>query len=79
MLEISVAGGAYQDIITAGGVFIENGYNGSLGAGTNNPLANRNAWTGQSDGYITSIVRLPPSGAIASLALMHRLSRAFSS
>ena len=72
VLEISVAGGAYQDIITAGGVFIENGYNGSLGAGTNNPLANRNAWTGQSDGYITSIVRLPPTASGQDIRLKFR-------
>lgn len=62
-LEISVNGGAFQDIITAGGRFVENGYNGSLGAGTNNPLANRSAWSGNSNGYITSTVQLPASAA----------------
>jgi hypothetical protein len=48
VLEISIAGGGFQDIITAGGSFVQNGYNGSLGAGTNNPLANRPAWNGNS-------------------------------
>ena len=32
VLEISVGGGAFQDIVTAGGRFIANGYNGVLGA-----------------------------------------------
>ncbi len=58
-LEISINGGAFQDILTAGGMFIENGYNGPLGAGTNNPVANRNAWSGNSNGYITTRVQLP--------------------
>lgn len=59
VLEISIAGGAFQDVITVGGSAVQNGYNGSLGGGANNPLANRAAWTGNSGGYITSIVRLP--------------------
>ncbi|HKP67812.1 MAG TPA: M36 family metallopeptidase [Pyrinomonadaceae bacterium] len=62
-LEISINGGAYQDIITAGGRFITNGYNGSLGAGANNPLANRQAWSGNSGGYVTTTVQLPAAAA----------------
>jgi hypothetical protein len=60
-LEISVGGGPFQDILAAGGSFIANGYNGWLGTynGANNPLADRAAWTGDSNGYITTIVRLP--------------------
>lgn len=60
VLEISIAGGLFQDIITAGGRFIENGYNGVLGSnGVNNPLNGRNAWNGNSGGYLTSTVQLP--------------------
>lgn len=58
VLEISVNGGAFQDIITAGGRFIEGGYNGALGANSN-PLDGRPAWTGNSGGYITSRAQLP--------------------
>ncbi|MFZ1700672.1 MAG: M36 family metallopeptidase [Pyrinomonadaceae bacterium] len=61
VLEISVAGGDWQDILSAGGTFIQNGYNGVLGAGTNNPIANRAAWTGDSGGYVTTIAQLPPA------------------
>ncbi|MCV4754180.1 hypothetical protein OFC37_32455, partial [Escherichia coli] len=59
VLEISINGGAFQDILAAGGSFITNGYNGQLGSGTNNPIANRNAWNGNSLGYLTTTARLP--------------------
>ncbi|MBV9242970.1 MAG: M36 family metallopeptidase [Acidobacteria bacterium] len=60
-LEISISGGAYQDILKAGGSFVQGGYNGTLGGGGNNPLAGRAAWTGNSNGYVTTIVSLPPT------------------
>lgn len=64
VLEISIAGGAFQDILSAGGAFVQNGYDGALGGnGVNNPLAGRNSWNGNSNGYRTSIVRLPASAA----------------
>lgn len=72
VLEISVNGGAFQDIITAGGRFIENGYNGVLGAGTNNPIANRNGWSGNSNGYINTSVQLPAAAAGQSIRLKWR-------
>ncbi|MEP7148421.1 MAG: M36 family metallopeptidase [Acidobacteriota bacterium] len=72
VLEISIAGGAFTDIITAGGSFLQNGYNGILGAGVNNPLANRNAWNGSSNGYVTSIVRLPASAGGQNIQLRFR-------
>jgi hypothetical protein len=62
-LELSVNGGAFQDIITAGGRFIENGYDGMLGESSNNPLNNRNAWSGNSNGYKTTTVQLPANAA----------------
>jgi hypothetical protein len=62
-LEISINGGAFSDIVTAGGRFVQNGYNSTLGAGTNNPMANRAAWSGNSGGYITTIAQLPAAAA----------------
>ena len=38
---------------------MQNGYNGGLGVSTNDPLNGRPAWTGDSGGYITSVIRLP--------------------
>ena len=72
-LEISIEGGAFQDIIAAGGVFLQNGYNGALGAnGVNNPLGGRAAWTGDSRGYRTSVARLPAAAAGHSVRLRFR-------
>jgi hypothetical protein len=68
VLEISiptVAGGAFQDILTAGGTFASGGYNSTLSTGFNNPLPGRMAWTGLSGGtaaaptFITTVVNLP--------------------
>jgi hypothetical protein len=72
VLEISIGAGPFQDVIAAGGAFVSNGYNGILGAGTNNPLANRNSWNGDSGGYVTSVVRLPAAAAGQSVRLRWR-------
>jgi len=71
-LEISIAGGAFQDIIAAGGAALANGYNGSLGNGTNNPLAGRAAWNGNSGGFQTATIRLPASAAGQSVQFRFR-------
>jgi autotransporter-associated beta strand protein len=65
VLEISINGGAFQDILVAGGRFVTGGYNSTLGAGLGNPLPGRMAWSGLSGGtlgapaYITTVVNLP--------------------
>lgn len=63
LLEISIDSGDWQDIITAGGTFRQGGYDTILGNGTNNPIANRPAWSGTSNGYITTVAALPPINA----------------
>jgi len=64
VLEISIANGPWQDILVAGGTFLQNGYNRNLGPnGPNNPLAGRNAWSGDSGGYLTTIARLPAAAS----------------
>jgi hypothetical protein len=60
VLEISVNGGPFQDILAAGGSFVEGGYNGSIGV-TDSVLTGRQAWTGNSGGFITTTVILPPA------------------
>lgn len=73
VVEISINGGAFADIINAGGSFIQNGYTGTLGSnGVNNPLNSRNAWSGNSNGYLTSAVRLPASAAGQNVQLRFR-------
>jgi hypothetical protein len=58
-LEISIAGGAFVDILAAGGSFVTNGYNRTISNCCGNPLGNRGAWSGDSGGFITTIVNLP--------------------
>ncbi|WP_058867235.1 S8 family serine peptidase [Chloracidobacterium thermophilum] len=60
VLEISINGGPFQDILTAGGSFVTGGYNATLNSGS--PIGGRQAWTGNSGGYITTTVNLPGSG-----------------
>ena len=72
VLEISINAGSFQDIVGIGGGFVTGGYNGTLGAGTNNPLSNRAAWNGDSGGYVTTVARLPASAAGQNVQLRWR-------
>lgn len=74
VLEISIAGGAYQDILTAGGSFVEGGYNGSLSVGNGtNPIGGRAAWTGNLTSYITTTAQLPTAANGQNVRLRWRL------
>ena len=59
VLEMKISAAGYQDIIAAGGSFVAGGYNRTLNTGFNNPLPGRAAWTGNSNGYVSSSVNLP--------------------
>ncbi len=61
VLELSTNGSAFADVIAAGGSFIEGGYVTALQSGGGNPISGRQAWTGDSNGYITTTVQLPAS------------------
>ena len=60
VLELRNFGGQFQDILAAGGSFITGGYNATIATGTGSPIAGRQAWSGNSGGFITTIVSLPP-------------------
>jgi hypothetical protein len=64
VLEVSIDGGPFQDILAAGGFFGQGGYNGTISACCGNPLAGRNAWTGSSGGFIETDVGLPQGHTI---------------
>jgi hypothetical protein len=59
VLEISINGGAFTDIIAAGGSFVTGGYNGTISVNFGSPIAGRQAWTGNSGGFITTTINLP--------------------
>jgi len=81
VLEISINGGAYNDIISAGGSFVTGGYNHtSLSTGFSNPLlADRcpagacSSWSGLSGGFVTTTVNLPAAGSGQSVKLRWRM------
>jgi extracellular elastinolytic metalloproteinase len=72
VLEIAVDGGAFQDILAAGGSFVTGGYTGVFDASTQ--LAGRQAWTGNSTGFLTTIVNLPASANGHNIVLRFRVS-----
>jgi hypothetical protein len=66
VLEISIDGGPFQDIVDAGGSFVSGGYTGTVYGLDTNPLADRAAWCLGSAGYpayITTVVNLPAAAA----------------
>jgi len=65
VLEISFNGGnTFQDILAAGGSFFSGGYNRTIATDRGSPIAGRQAWSGNSLGFITTVVNLPyiPAG-----------------
>jgi hypothetical protein len=60
-MEVSLNGGAFVDVTdpSIGGTFGTGGYTGEIDGTANNPLAGRQAWSGDSGGYITSTINLP--------------------
>jgi len=62
-LQISIGGGAFAEILSAGGSFVTGGYNCTLATGTGNPLGGSQAWGGNSGGWTTTTVQLPASAA----------------
>ena len=63
VLEIKIGTGAFTDILSAGGSFIAGGYNKTISRSFGNSLRGRQAWSGNSGGFINTIVNLPDSSA----------------
>src|SRR5207249_11386197 len=58
-LEFSSDGGnTFQDILAAGGSFVVGGYNRTISPDRGSPIAGRPAWSGNSEGFITTMVNL---------------------
>lgn len=72
VLEISIGGGPFTDIITAGGTFVAGGYNGTISTSFGNPIGGRQAWTGSSGGWVTTTVNLPAAANGQSIVLRWR-------
>jgi PKD repeat protein/endonuclease/exonuclease/phosphatase family metal-dependent hydrolase len=72
VLEIAIGGGSYADIIAAGGSFVSGGYNTTLSGSYGDPLAGRQAWSGNSGGFTTTVVNLPATAAGQNIQLRWR-------
>lgn len=64
VLEISsfyINNGEFTDITdpAVGGSFVTGAYNATIATGTGSPIAGRQAWSGNSGGFITTTVNLP--------------------
>jgi hypothetical protein len=61
VLELSTDGGnTFQDILAVGGSFVMGGYNRTISNDRGSPIAGRQAWSGNSGGFITSVLDVPP-------------------
>jgi hypothetical protein len=74
VLEISIGGAPFQDILAAGGSFASGGYSGTISMNFMSPIAGRMAWTGNSNGFITTVVNLPPAAAGQGVVLRFRMA-----
>jgi len=61
VLEMKIGGGAFTDIVTAGGSFISGSYTHSISASSGNPLGGAQAWSGDSGGFVSTTIKLPVS------------------
>ncbi|MCY7345085.1 MAG: M36 family metallopeptidase [Pyrinomonadaceae bacterium] len=57
ILEIQMGGGAFQEIVLAGGSFVSGGYNVAMSASS--PFGARQAWSGSSTTFVNVVVNLP--------------------
>jgi len=73
VLEIAINGAGFTDILTAGGSFVSGGYSGTISTSYGNPLGGRSAWTGNSGGFVSTTVALPPAAAGGKIQLRWRL------
>jgi Domain of unknown function DUF11 len=60
-LWISINGGAFEEIVAAGGFFMSGGYNATISPSFGSPMAGNPAWSGTTDGYATVTAVLPPA------------------
>src|SRR5207248_6502946 len=49
----------FQDILVPGGSFVIGVYNRTISSDRGSPIAGRQAWSGNSEGFVTTVVNLP--------------------
>lgn len=74
VLEIKIGAGAFTDVIAAGGTFLDGAYTHTISSDFGNPLGGRAAWSGNSGGFISTILALPASVANQTIQFRWRCS-----
>ena len=73
VLEIQIDNGGFMDILAAGGSFASGGYDTTIDpSDTDNPLVGRQVWSGNSGGFISTVVNLPANAAGHNIQLKWR-------
>ena len=72
-LEVSIAGGPFEDILAAGGAFVSGAYTTVLPIGYSNPLEGESVWSGSSGGFVETVVDLPALATGNAVAFRWRL------
>ena len=72
----NINGGAFTDITNAavGGSFVTGGYNATISTNFLSPIAGRQAWSGNSGGFITTTANLGPNIAGQTIKLRFRFA-----
>ena len=75
-LEIQIGTNGFTDILAAGGSFVSGGYNHVITTLTNsdNPFKGKAAWGGNSGGFVTTVLALPPQAAGQSVQFRWRFA-----
>lgn len=75
-LEIQIGTNGFTDIVAAGGAFVSGGYNHVITLLTNsdNPFKGKAVWGGNSGGFTTTVVALPPQAAGQSVQFRWRFA-----
>src|SRR5207302_1397882 len=79
VLEVSspnINGGTFTDITNAavGGSFVSGGYNATISTAFSSPIGGRMAWSGNSGGYINTVVNLGPNVNGQTIKLRFRMA-----
>lgn len=75
VLEISLNGGAFQDIIAAGGTFVTGGYTHTISTNFSSPISGRMAWSSTTSGaFVTTTVSFPPAAVGQNAVLRWRMA-----
>jgi hypothetical protein len=72
VLEIRIDNGGFVDILAAGGSFVMGGYNTIIDTNSDNPLGQRQVWSGNPGGFISTVVNLPAAAAGHNIQLRWR-------